>query len=240
MLHLPSSPQVLASWKKNTYEMITFVKDNILNFLNKNKHHVYILQLLTELREQSLKDQKLIKDCPVVEPLTTNIMRVALSARNYVSWKFNIDGNMDMGSTKQPHNRLARLMAFEGYRSGRLSFYLYHDVKQMLEMWKQQGMRLILYSAMGCDEIWDGKNLLGYTSYGDLQDVSCVGNFLSISLIEFHFNRNFPFNFGFSPSTLSPCSCLITTWIRRSRRFSMTGRTRCCCRNMEQTRRYYL
>ena len=172
--------------------MITFVKDNILNFLNKNKHHVYILQLLSELREQSLKDQKLIKDCPVVEALTTNIMPVALSARKYVAWKFNIDGNVDIGSIKQPHNRLVRLMAFEGYRSGRLMFYLYHDVKQMLELWKHQGMRLILYSAMACDEIWDGKNLLGYTSYGDLQDVSA--HFLSFRSpsISFDFIRSHP------------------------------------------------
>lgn len=130
-----------------------------------------MLQLLTELREQSLKDQRIMRDCPVVEQLSTNIVPVAKSARNYVTWKFNIHGNVDFGSAKEAHNKLARLMAFEGYRSGKLSFYLYHEVEHVLKAWKQQGMRLILYSSMACDEIWSGKNLLGYTSYGDLQNV---------------------------------------------------------------------
>lgn len=161
----------MASWKKNTYEITTFVKDNILNFLNKNKHHVYILQLLSELRDQSIADNKLLKSCPIVEELEANIIPVAKSARNYLTWKFNLDGNIDLGSVKQPHNKLARIMAFEGFRSGKLVFYIYHDVKQMLEEWKLKGMRLILYSSMACDEIWYGKNLMGYTSYGDLQDV---------------------------------------------------------------------
>ena len=114
----------------------------------------------------------MLKNVLVVEALTTSIVPVAKTTLSYITWKFNVDGNIDIGSIKQPHNRLVRIMAFEGYRSGKLPFYLYHDVKQALEQWKSQGIRLICYSSMACDEIWDGQNLLGFTSYGDLQDVS--------------------------------------------------------------------
>lgn len=106
--------EVLASWKKNTLEMVNFTRDNILSFLNKNKHHAYILQVLAELREQSLKDHNLIKACPVVEDLSKHIVPVAKTARAYITWKFHVDGNVDIGSTKQPHNRIIRIMAFEG------------------------------------------------------------------------------------------------------------------------------
>lgn len=55
-----------------------------------------------------------------------------------------------------------------GYRQGDFQGHLYEDAKQNLQQWRQQGIRLFVYSS---GSVYAQKLLFGYTEYGDLNDL---------------------------------------------------------------------
>ena len=63
---------------------------------------------------------------------------------------------------------LQGLMWERGYKKGDFTGHIYHDAKQQLAQWFQQGIKLYVYSS---GSVYAQKLLFGHTEYGDLNDM---------------------------------------------------------------------
>lgn len=123
---------VITSWQKLSKELIHFSRWGLCGFLKRMWTEPYMLQLVEDLRVQASNDHRLYTDAPLIAKWNSPALQVQQSVYQYVCWRLNIDGGLDVGRHNLPHNQVQKLYWYHLLKTNKLQIHLYPEVSNAL------------------------------------------------------------------------------------------------------------
>ncbi|GBB87458.1 hypothetical protein RclHR1_13920009 [Rhizophagus clarus] len=127
--------------------LFSYVKNNLVNFLNENWNSLELQEQIQLLREQAMKDvNNNVSDAILVpekqqEGEKTNEDEIKKAIIQNIQWQMTI--NRKIGALKS----FQGFMWKSGYESGELKGELFDDVLVALKKWKENGIKIYIFSS---------------------------------------------------------------------------------------------
>ncbi|CAB4490328.1 uncharacterized protein OCT59_025118 [Rhizophagus irregularis] len=147
--------------------LFSYVKNNLVNFLNENWNSLELQEQIQLLREQAMKDvNNNLSDVILVPEVQqqgkkTNEEEIKKAIIQNIQWQMKI--NRKIGAFKS----FQGFMWESGYESGELKGEIFDDVLDALKKWKESGIKIYIYSS---GSISAQKSLFKNSDKGDLTE----------------------------------------------------------------------